>query len=85
MDESLRLGLNLASVVLATITLVVILFSLKNNTPEMKAVKVFLAFLLVCVNVALGMLGNTLSWMIVVLWTTVMVLDLLSLTFFNRK
>ena len=80
MEVELGLILNIVSFMLTIIILLVILFSIKNNTRRMRALKVFLAFLLMSVNIACGMLGSAISWGLALGWTIALVLNLVALS-----
>ena len=74
LSSDVQLALRVSSLILAVVSLVVILLTFKKSTRPVTALKVFLAFLLVCVNIPL------LNWLLIALWGVVGILNLFSLS-----
>lgn len=80
MEVPLSTVLSLIGAVLAMLFLVFMGMTWKDRSKYTYVIKVALSFLLVCENIANGMLGNQLSWLLVVLWSISFVINLVMLS-----
>lgn len=79
MFENLILVIKIANIV---VPIVIFFLALKkNNNKATLVMRVFLAFLLVVINIPLAMLENSWAWFLVGLWTLSFVFHLLALGF----
>ena len=79
MSTEISLTLSAASVILAVVFLVVLVITLRKSSNATTALKVFLAFLLIAVNIPQAIYGVYGAWLLVGLWTIVFTLNLATL------
>ena len=68
--------LSIASTILATITVILSLYRLRRDSRRIKTLTAVLAFVIVFMIIALGMLGSLLSWVLAPAWVFIFVLNL---------
>ncbi len=79
MSATVGLTLSVASLILAVTFLMVLIFSLKNGSRGITALKVLLCVLLVGVNIPRAIGGDPWGWLLVNLWGLTLLLNLASL------